>query len=48
MSSTKTMCTATNPAIQATRFHEEMLTRLTKPRRVGSGWHGCIEAKFCK
>ena len=39
MSSTRTMCTATNPAIQAPRFHEEMLTRLTKPRRVGSGGH---------
>ena len=35
----RTMCTATNPAIQAPRLREEMLTLLTKPRRVGSGWH---------
>ena len=33
------MRTATNSAIQARRLREEKQTLLTKPRRVGSGWH---------
>ena len=34
---TRTMCTATNSAIQAAQVREEKQTLLTKPRRVGSG-----------
>ena len=34
---TRTMCTATNSAIQTAPIHEEWKTRLSKPRRFGFG-----------